>query len=123
MNKYLKYILIIVFILIVFRFFNEKKSSPEKFSEEDKKTLVLFKAEWCGHCNRFKEDWEKIKLILSKKNILTVTYDADDEESQKMMNNYQINSFPTLLLIQGDKSITYEGDRSIEDVISFASTS
>ena len=121
MNKYVKYVLIILFALTIFRFFTDKKSS-EKFSEEEKKTVVLFKAEWCGHCNRFKEDWEKIKILLTKKGIETQTYDADDEKSQKVMEKYQINSFPSIMIIQGDESEKYEGDRSIEDVIDFAVT-
>ncbi len=30
-------------------------------NKDDKKTLALFKAEWCGHCQAFKPTWNKLK--------------------------------------------------------------
>ena len=29
--------------------------------------VILFSADWCGHCKKFKPDWEKLKKKLRKK--------------------------------------------------------
>ena len=29
--------------------------------------VELYYANWCGHCNRFKPEWEKVKKEISEK--------------------------------------------------------
>jgi thioredoxin-like negative regulator of GroEL len=86
-------------------------------NSDDKKTLALFKAEWCGHCTAFKGTWNKLKTEMNDK-VSFVTYDADKNKNE--IENYQIQGFPTLILLTGNKAVEYIGPRdaiSIKDFI------
>ena len=42
-------------------------STPEHF-DNTKSQVVLFKAEWCGHCKRFKPEWDQLNDNQTLKN-------------------------------------------------------
>ena len=86
-----------------------------KGGNEEKKTLALFKAEWCGHCIGFKETWNKLKD--ENKNINFVTYDA--EKNKNEIKKYKIEGFPTLVLLTDDKAIEYVGPRNKDAIEEF----
>ena len=90
---------------------NEKKSP-----DNSKLTLILFKADWCGHCKTFKPTWEKISELYNKK-FNFVTYDADNQT--KKFEEYKVNVFPTILVKNGNNLMSYEGDRSFNDLNNF----
>jgi len=80
-----------------------------------KPKLVLFKAEWCGHCSRFKPTWEELKNKIT--NVDFVTYDADSNQSE--LSTYNVEGFPTIILDNNNKKIEYNGDRSSNNIIQF----
>ena len=88
-----------------------------KQNEQTKKTLALFKAEWCGHCNNFKSTWDGLKNNEMHKNVNFVTYDS--EKNKNEIKNYQIQGFPTLILLTGEKAIEYVGPRDANSIGEF----
>ncbi len=82
----------------------------------EKKTLTLFKAEWCGHCINFKNTWNELKEE-NKSNINFVTYDSDS--NKKEIKKYGVQGFPTLILLTGDKAIEYVGPRNKDAIEEF----
>ena len=46
-----------------------------------------------------------------------VTYDADSDES--IMEEYKVQGFPTLMLQKDDKLVEFNGDRNVDNIISF----
>ena len=52
-------------------------------------------------------------------NIELVTLDSEKNKIEQLF--YKIEGFPTLILNQKGKHITYEGDRSQEDITKFLS--
>ena len=49
----------------MYYYLNLKKSSSvvDHFDNSGKKgTLILFYADWCGHCSTFKPIWNKLKM-------------------------------------------------------------
>jgi thiol-disulfide isomerase/thioredoxin len=85
----------------------------------NEKTLYLFKADWCGHCNNFKPVWNE--LIKNKQeNIKFITYDADTHKEE--IKAFQVQGFPTLILKKGDEAIEYSGGRDIHSLKEFIST-
>ena len=78
--------------------------------------IMLFKADWCGHCKHFKPTWEKIsEMYKSKYNF--VIYDADNQTDK--FKEYKVDAFPTVLVKTSNNIITYDGDRSFDDFNNF----
>jgi thiol-disulfide isomerase/thioredoxin len=83
---------------------------------DEKIQLMLFKADWCGHCTKFKPTWEHISKVYKNK-FNFVVYDADTQKEN--FEEYKVDAFPTLLAKNGNNIITYNGDRSMEDLTNF----
>lgn len=70
--------------------------------------IMLFKAEWCGHCQNFKNDWEELqkdKFLKSK--YAFKTFDSDNDKEK--MEEYKIKGFPTLFVRKNNKTVEYSG--------------
>lgn len=92
--------------------------SPRK--ENDRK-LILFYADWCGHCQRFKPQWNK--LVQSLKGIIkTVSINGEKKENGALLKKYKVDKYPTIILEDGQKQIEYDGDMTIEGLKQFVYT-
>ena len=91
-------------------------TAEKKLPDNTKITVILFKADWCGHCKEFKPTWEKIADMYKQKYNF-VTYDADSQTDK--FKEYKVDSFPTVLVKNGSNVIPYDGDRSIDDLNNF----
>lgn len=74
-------------------------------------TIVLVYADWCGHCQTFKETmWNQVNATPNKKlNTASVHYDMVENTSLK---NAKIDGYPSLLLVGTNKTpATFETDQ------------
>ena len=85
-------------------------------ASEPKKDVILFKAEWCGHCQGFKQDWEKLQKE-NKKKYNFITYDSDKNKAE--MESWQIQGFPTIIVKKGEEAMEYVGPNEYNSVLSF----
>jgi thiol-disulfide isomerase/thioredoxin/uncharacterized protein (DUF3820 family) len=83
---------------------------------KDKRTLYYFYMDGCGWCDKFNPTW--IKLVKEFKNKLTMKK-MNGPESPELLKKYDIQSFPSIILVTGKESDKYEGDRSINDLKKF----
>jgi thioredoxin-like negative regulator of GroEL len=82
-----------------------------------KPNLYLFKAEWCKHCKNFKDTWEKLqhnKTLKEKVNFITV----DHADSHKF-KDFNIEGYPTILLVNNNKKVEFNEQRNESNVINF----
>jgi thiol-disulfide isomerase/thioredoxin len=91
-------------------------TGEKKLPDDTKVMVILFKADWCGHCKHFKPTWEKISETYNKK-FNFVVYDADTQTDK--FKEYKVDAFPTVLVKNGSNIIPYEGDRSFGDFNDF----
>ncbi len=73
-------------------------------------TIVLVYADWCGHCQTFKQNmWNEVSSMPNKTiNTASVHYDMVDKTSVK---NAKIDGYPSLLLLGTDKKpATFKGE-------------
>lgn len=65
-------------------------------------TIVLVYADWCGHCQTFKQNmWNEVTAMPNKKvNTASVHYDMVENTSLK---NAKIEGYPTLMLVGTNK--------------------
>ena len=97
------------------KYLDLKNSKVQTGGSENKVNLILFKAEWCGHCQNFKPTWESLQKNLN--NVNFVTYDADSNENE--MQKYNVEGFPTIMLEKDQKLIEFNKERNIGNILEF----
>jgi len=82
-----------------------------------KDVLVEFYAPWCGHCKALAPEYAQVaKFYASKPEVVIAAMDADAHRPPK---GYDIQGFPTILLVRSGSHapVPYEGEREAADII------
>lgn len=104
---------------------------PTQSNQSNGKTveLLFFYADWCPHCKSAKPVWNELKAnyenkIINGYTILFTEIDCSNEnaESEKMMNKYNVEGFPTIKLIKDGKVIDYDAKPTKETLEKFLNT-
>merc|ERR1711964_370120 len=96
----------------------------EATTDEKSDILVEFYAPWCGHCKKFKPEYEKLarktKRYWKNKPIRLAMIDATNNEVDA-----PVKGFPTIVFYPGGKAakkgefVKYEGNRDEDDLLEF----
>lgn len=95
-----------VLILNKYSFSNAKK--------EFKYLLVLFYDQESQTSIKFIPEFEKTASILKKENFVLAK--LDKVKGEKVINHYNIKTFPTMILFKKNEKIIYEGEKKAEDI-------
>jgi len=82
---------------------------------ENEKTVILYKADWCGHCRAFKNTWEQLQKEVKDVKFETIDADKDADKVQEA----KIDGFPTLRVLVNNKIHEFNQERTLENVKSF----
>lgn len=130
MKKIYNYVLVgflavLLFYALFITFTNIKKNMPvhaESFDQLPKIKIALFKATWCGHCNKYAQTSAYTDLFVNGKDkyesIVFEIYDADADS--QLASKYNINGYPSIIAIDaksGTMLATFEGNREDKDAI------
>lgn len=78
---------------------------PEEFDSKilnsEKKTLVLFYADWCPYCANFKPTFEEINSDKVHKKAALV-----NEDENPLWDRFNIQAVPTMIVFENGKIIT-----------------
>ena len=77
----------------------------------DKIDIMLFKADWCGHCKSFKPTWTQLENQFNKK-FNFITY--DNEINKDVVEKMKVNGFPTIMFKDGNEIQEYNGSREYD---------
>lgn len=120
-----KVLLLLMVLLILYLFYvNYLKEGFEASSEElesqikDGKKLVLFYADWCGHCKKVKPDWLAAAEKLNKKDdvkMIMINCGGGSDSDQEIMTKYKVEGYPTIIMFEDGKPTEYTGERTTDD--------
>jgi thioredoxin-like negative regulator of GroEL len=118
-SRLITFIAILVIILVLLRVFN---STYYEGFENQSKSVVICKADWCGHCKKAAPEFQKLisasPITLKDGTKATVKIlDADKDKSE--IGKFNIRGFPTILIMDGAQQIEYPGNRDADSLIEF----
>lgn len=90
------------------------------FNKTNKRNyLVLFYADWCGHCKNFMPIWDKFAQQNSSHNNFVVQK-VSCEQNKQLCQQQKVEGFPTVRFYRADgKVVEYTGDRSMDSLKKF----
>ena len=91
--------------------------------------LLFFYADWCPHCKTAKPIWNDLKAEYENKTIngykvvfTDVNCSEETAEVEKMMNQYNVEGYPTIKLLKDGQIIEYDAKPSKETLTQFLNT-
>jgi len=100
-------------------YINNKKYTDVANSESRNEGLEIyfFSADWCPHCKKAKPDWNAFQsqvdgTTLNGYTVNTISVDCTnldtDQNSAKLVQQYDIKGFPTVVAIKDGKRVDYD---------------
>lgn len=117
-------LVVLLILLIVLRMTSNRGYQYGYTSEgfEGGKEVMIFKAEWCGHCQTAKPEFDDLvassPLALkdgTKVNVRVLDADADKAEAAK----YNVKGYPSIFIMDGGNQIEYPGPRTKAGILNF----
>lgn len=103
--------------------------SLESSGNSNSAELLFFYADWCPHCKTAKPIWNDIKSEYENKTIngykvvfTEVNCSEESAEVDKMMNQYNVEGYPTIKLLKDGQIIEYDAKPSKETLTQFLNT-
>ena len=87
-----------------------------KTTRKGKKTLYYFYMDGCHWCKKFNPTW--VRLVKEFKGKLSMKK-INGPSNEKMMKQFGVETFPTVILVSGNSQNVYKGDRSMKDLKKF----
>ena len=99
-----------------------KDKFVDMVEHSNKITIVLFFADWCGHCQHLKPTWNQVTdKLKSKRNIQVL--EVEDTNMGMIPKKYKksLLGYPSIQKFKGGKLIEqFTGNRTLEEILSFS---
>lgn len=80
--------------------------------------FVFFFAPWCGHCQALEPEWQTLSQRLHGSGTSAISIDATAVTDLAAL--YEVEGYPTLLLLSAGRVFEFRGDRTADDMLAFA---
>jgi len=109
---------VLIILLVLLRHY--VRPAGEHF--ESSKSVVICKADWCGHCKHAAPEFDKLSaaspITLKDGSTASVkVLDADKDKAE--LSKYSVKGFPTILIVDGANTTEYPGERTHAGVLDF----
>ena len=114
-------ILFLALVLLKLKFQEPFEDYEEGFAGSSKSVIVC-KADWCGHCKQAAPEFEKLMAAspLTLKDGTKVTIKVLDADRNKdEIKQYNVRGYPTILIGDGSNMTEYPGPRTYDGVFQF----
>jgi thioredoxin-like negative regulator of GroEL len=102
-----------------------KPSVPQSISQDKKIKIYNFNTSRCGWSVKFQPEWNKFQHAVNSDPTLSSRMEAVDvkcDSDNELCNKFNIRGFPHVLADYGDRVTDYEGQRTKESLLEFASS-
>ena len=82
------------------------------------KSLLLLKMEGCGHCAELQPTWDDA-VNENNTGVPMTELERSTDLGKAACDKYNITGFPTILMIDGDRSEKYDGPRTKDGILNF----
>jgi thiol-disulfide isomerase/thioredoxin len=135
-------IFIIIVCIAIYTYINYSPKMTELYKPNEEKVplwakqnanneveLLFFFATWCPYCRTAKPEWEKVKEEYQNKKIndykiifVEVDCTHPDAKTNKMMDTYNVEGFPTVKLFKNGEIITFDAKVTTSHLTDFLNT-
>lgn len=91
--------------------------------------ILFFYADWCPHCKTAKPIWNDLKSEYQNKTIhgyrvifTEINCSEESAEVEKLMNQYNVEGYPTIKLLKDGQVIEYDAKPSRDTLTQFLNT-
>ena len=123
--KCLLILVILALFLVLLRFTQYGNGFANEYENEgfqSAKSVIICKADWCGHCKQAAPEFQKLvdasPIKLQNGSIANVTMLDADADKDKLAA-YKVRGYPTILVNNGADPIEYPGERTYNGVIEY----
>ena len=104
-----------------------KEFTSKKDTKENDVLIIIFKTEWCPYCKSSMGEWNKFVNYIKELNqtidytIRTSVIDCDKQED--IANKYNIEAYPSIILLYKNKTYEYDASADKDNLIAFLESS
>ena len=80
--------------------------------------VALYYADWCGHCQSFKSDWNKLKPLVKEKYGGSCK-EYEQSSDPEIMKSKKIKGYPTIMIRIGNNEEEYNGSRKVDAILNY----
>tara|TARA_Y100000590_G_scaffold441658_1_gene568712 strand:- start:382 stop:1212 length:831 start_codon:yes stop_codon:yes gene_type:complete len=88
----------------------ESDDEPAPVEDNKNTEVMLFHADWCGHCKKFMPEWKKF-VSEHGNTVNTKDYEVSNPEAKTLSKKYGVQGFPTVVVKHADGHDHYKGER------------
>jgi|TARA_Y100000389_G_C17462648_1_gene523001 thiol-disulfide isomerase/thioredoxin len=108
-------------------YFNLLTTQPNNeinMNKDNKVGIVLIYAEWCGHCQALRPDWNNMVNQIDKDKYEIIEINSDEQETgidnlkkKFLIDSISVEGYPTIGSIQDHKFQPYTGNRDLKTLL------
>tara|TARA_Y100000591_G_scaffold330083_2_gene360095 strand:+ start:1025 stop:1486 length:462 start_codon:yes stop_codon:yes gene_type:complete len=94
----------------------EKLNSVNNLLQKKRPALVWFYADWCGHCQSMKPEWEKFESKCGRTPGNKMVVKVNSNFQPNLTNNLagisqHVQGYPSIFKVRGNRLSRYDGER------------